>query len=329
MTTTAPEAGHDPVALPTADSWPVAAAMLYFGGLDSAGGPITEAAPEEWARHLRIIRRQGFTEVDPTDTWVRVGDLPKERLAEFSAVLADVGLTVPAISTSRRSVVDPERGEEYLAYSHRLLDNAAELGVPMVSFGFFQALTPAQQQALWFWLVDGWHDDESDEARRHAAGLIRELAEHARSNGQQITLEMYEDTYVGTADGAIRFLAEVDHEACGLNPDIGNLVRLHRPLEPVPQMFDKLLPYANYWHVKNYLRDEDPDTGQVMTFPVPMEYGLIDYRAAIAQAVRVGFRGAFLCEHYGSDSVSVMGRNRAYVREILRDVLADEEASRT
>ena len=39
--------------------------------------------------------------------------------------------------------------------------------------------------------------------------LIRELAEHAKSNGQQITLEMYEDTYVGTADGAIRFLEEV------------------------------------------------------------------------------------------------------------------------
>ena len=34
-------------------------------------------------------------------------------------------------------------------------------------------------------------------------------------------------------------------------------------------MLDKVLPYANYWHVKNYLPDEDPKTGQVMTFPVP------------------------------------------------------------
>jgi hypothetical protein len=56
--------------------------------------------------------------------------------------LEDIGLTIPAISTSRRSVMDPEHGAEYLAYSHRLLDNAAELGVPMVSFGFFQAFTP-------------------------------------------------------------------------------------------------------------------------------------------------------------------------------------------
>ena len=301
----------------TAENWPIAAAMLPFGSTDSHGGPIHDAEPEEWAKHLRLVKRIGFTEVDPTDTWVRVGDLSPERLAEFKSVLGDLGLTIPAISTSRRSVMDPKRGEEYLAYSHRLLDKAAELGVPLVSFGFFQDMTAEQKKALWFWLVDGWHDDESAEARSRAASLIRELAEHAQSNGQQITLEMYEDTYVGTSDGAIQFLEEVGHEACGLNPDIGNFVRLHRPLEPVQDMLDKLLPHANYWHVKNYLRDEDPATGQVMTFPVPMEWGLINYRSAISQALALGFRGAFLCEHYGSDAITVIGRNRAYVRDIL------------
>ena len=305
----------------SADSWPIAAAMLAFGSVDSSGVPIQDAPAQEWAQQLRLVRRLGFTEVDPTDTWVRVGDLSPERLAEFSSVLDDVGLTIPAISTSRRSVLDPVHGEENLAYSHRVLDVAAQLGVPVVSFGFFQALTPAQQQGLWFWLVDGWHDDESPAARARAASLIRELAEHAQSNGQQITLEMYEDTHVGTSDGAIRFLEEVGHDACGLNPDIGNLVRLHRPLEPVQDMLDKLLPYANYWHVKNYLRDEEPSTGQVMTFPVPMEFGLINYRSAIGQAVNQGFRGAFLCEHYGSDSLSVMATNLRYIRDILGTVL--------
>jgi sugar phosphate isomerase/epimerase len=295
--------------------------MLPFGSVDSKGGPIHDAEPAEWAKHLNLVARSGFTEVDPTDTWVRVGDLSPERLTEFQSVLKDAGLTIPAISTSRRSVMDPEHGKEYLAYSHRLLDVAATLGVPLVSFGFFQVLKPAQQKALWFWLADGWHDDESPEARSRAASLIRELAEHAQGNGQQITLEMYEDTYVGTADGAIQFLEEVGHEACGLNPDIGNFVRLHRPLEPVQDMLDKLLPYANYWHVKNYLRDEDPETGQVMTFPVPMEFGLINYRAAISQAVGLGFRGAFLCEHYGSDAITVIAKNRAYVRDILATVI--------
>jgi hypothetical protein len=70
----------------------------------------------------------------------------------------------------------------------------------------------------------------------------------------------------------------------------------------------KVLPYTNYWHVKNYLRDEDPSTGQVMTFPVPMDFGLINYRAAISQALDLGFQGAFLCEHYGSDAITVIGK---------------------
>ena len=305
----------------TAETWPIAAAMLPFGSVDSHGGPIHDAEPEEWAKHLRVVARRGFTEVDPTDTWVRVADLTPGRLSDFRGVLSDNGLTIPAISTSRRSVMDPTNAEENLAYSHRLLDVAAELGVPLVSFGFFQDLTPGQKEALWFWLVDGWRDDEAPEARSRAASLIRELAEHAHGNGQQITLEMYEDTYVGSADGAISFLEEVGHEACGLNPDIGNFVRLHRPLEPVQDMFDKLLPYTNYWHVKNYLRDEDPATGQVTTFPVPLHFGLINYRAAISQAIGLGFKGAFLCEHYGSDAITVIGQNRAYLREILADAL--------
>ncbi len=295
--------------------------MLPFGSKDRRGGPIHDADAEEWAEHLRLVRRIGFTEVDPTDTWVRVGDLEPQRLDEFRSVLDDVGLTVPAISTSRRSVMDPEHGEEYLAYSHRQLDAAAELGVPMVSFGFFQDFTPAQREVLWFWLAEGWRDDESPEARSRAAALIRELAEHAASNSQQITLEMYEDTYVGTCDSAVKFLEEVGHDACGLNPDLGNLIRLHRPIEPVQDMLDKVLPYANYWHVKNYFRDEDPATGQVTTFPAPMEFGLINYRAAIGQALDLGFRGAFLCEHYGGDAISAIARNRAYTRELLTQLL--------
>lgn len=305
----------------TAETWPIACAMLALGNKDSQGHPIQDASTEEWAQHLRQVKDLGFTEIDPTDTWVRVADLEATRLAEFKDLLSEFDLTIPAISTSRRSVLDAEHGEEYLAYSHRLLDVAAELGVKMVSFGFFQALTPAQQKVLWFWLVDGHKDPDDAQARAKAASLIRELAVHAKQNGQEISLEMYEDTYVGTCDSAVAFLEEVDHEACGLNPDIGNFIRLHRPIEPVQAMFDKVLPHANYWHVKNYLRDEDPATGAVMTFPVPMDQGLINYRSTIRQALDLGFSGAFLCEHYGSDSLGVCAKNREYIRAVLAGAL--------
>ena len=79
----------------SAEDWPIAAAMLPFGNKDSRGGAIHDAEPEEWAKHLRLVRHMGFTEVDPTDTWVRVGDLSAERLADFKSVLSDVGLTYP------------------------------------------------------------------------------------------------------------------------------------------------------------------------------------------------------------------------------------------
>src|SRR5689334_9180383 len=102
------ESGPMTTAAHSAETWPIAAAMLPFGSTDSRGWPIHDAAPEEWAKHLRLVRKIGFTEIDPTDTWVRVADLGP-RLDEFRDVLADVGLTIPGISTSRRSVMDPER----------------------------------------------------------------------------------------------------------------------------------------------------------------------------------------------------------------------------
>ena len=42
---------------------------------------------------------------------------------------------------------------------------------------------------------------------------------------------MYEDTYIGTVDGAALLLMTVDVPAVGTVADIGNLVRLHRPVE--------------------------------------------------------------------------------------------------
>jgi hypothetical protein len=85
----------------TAETWPIAAAMLHFCSTDSRGGPIHDAEPEEWAKHLRVVRRIGFTEVDPTDTWVRVGDLTPARLDEFKGVLSDV----------KKAVVTLEEGQ--------------------------------------------------------------------------------------------------------------------------------------------------------------------------------------------------------------------------
>ncbi|MGB3954845.1 MAG: sugar phosphate isomerase/epimerase family protein [Brooklawnia sp.] len=302
----------------TPDNWPIACPMLLFGGFDSKGNPIQDADPEEWHKQMREVSMMGFTEMDPLDVWVRVADLSPERLDVFKQVLADNNLTVPAISTSRKSVMDPQRGDEYLAYSHRVIDTAVELGSEVISFGFFQPLTPAQNAAVWFWLEQGWKDPDDAELYKKAVSRIRELAEHAESVGVEISLEMYEDTYIGTSEKAVQFVKDVDHPAVGLNPDLANLVRLHRPLEPITEAFERMLPYTNHWHVKNYTRDYDPATGAYATHPSPLGGGYINFRPIIARALELGFDGPFMVEHYGSDSLWNLAESREYLRSVLR-----------
>ncbi len=103
----------------------------------------------------------------------------------------------------------------------------------------------------------------------------------------------------------------------GINADLGNLIRLHRPVEHWQEMMGKVAPYAKYWHVKNYTRTEDPASGVIVTHPAPLESGIINYRSAIRMALAHGFSSPFLCEHYGGDGLSVSAANREYLRRIL------------
>ena len=165
--------------------------------------------------------------------------------------------------------------------------------------------------------TDGVRNPDDPAVRTKAVERIRELGRHAAELGIDVVLEMYEDTYVGTADDAVRFVQDVDLPNVGLNPDLGNLIRLHRPVEHWLAMVEKTVPYTKYWHVKNYLRIEDPASNTVMTYPVPMALGLINYRVAVKKAIDCGFRGAFLLEHYGGDGLTVCAMNRDYLRTLL------------
>jgi sugar phosphate isomerase/epimerase len=291
--------------------------MINFPSVLPDGTSTQDQSAQGWASTLEQVADAGFTELDPTDSWLRLADLSPERLREFQDVAKSAGLSIPAISTARRSVVDPDHGAEYLEYGHRVIDTAAAIGAAIVSFGFFRALTPGQRDALWFWTVQGPIDSDDPADRELAVRRTRELGEHAAQVGVAVSLEMYEDTYLGTADDSVRFVRDVNHPAVGLNPDLGNLQRLHRPVERWEAMAAKTLPYVNYWHVKNYFRTEDATSGAIVTAPAPLELGVINYRNAVRTAVEGGFRGAFCTEHYGGDGLSVSATNREYLRRIL------------
>ncbi|WP_411375092.1 sugar phosphate isomerase/epimerase family protein [Arthrobacter sp. MPF02] len=299
----------------TADNWPIAAAMLPFPGTGTGGVHANDADSSVWAEAFMEVKDAGFANADLTDSWVRPGDLSRERLAEFKQTAADVGIGLPAISAIRRSVIEEGNWEANLAYSHRTIDAAAELGCEVVSVGLHQAITPEQQQQLWFWTVEGHKDPLEDrETWGNAVVRLRELGRHAAEVDVLLSLEMYEDTYLGTADSSVRLVQDIGLANVGLNPDLGNLVRLHRPVEDWRELVAKTLPYANYWHMKNYYRDEDVARGTYVTMPAPMESGLINYREAFKVALSVGFQGILCTEHYGGDGLSVSAGNQEYLR---------------
>ncbi len=101
---------------------------------------------------------------------------------------------------------------------------------------------------------------------------------------------MYEDTLLGTADSAVRLVTDIDMSSVGLNPDLGNIYRLHRPIEDFLVSVEKCMPHANYWHMKSYSRDVDAE-GHVTTVPAPMAFGTANYRQAIQIATDAGFDG--------------------------------------
>lgn len=299
----------------TAENWPITAALLQFPGVDAAGTQINDADAASWAAVLQEVKDAGFTNADLTDSWVRPGDLSRARLAEFKQTAENVGIGIPVISAIRRSVIEERNWEANLAYSHRTIEAAAELGCEVVSFGLHQAITAEQQKQLWFWTVEGHKDPVGDkETWGRAVTRLRELGRHAAEAGILLSLEMYEDTYLGTADSSVQLVHDIGLYNVGLNPDLGNLIRVHRPIEDWREMVAKTLPYSNYWHMKNYIRDEDVARGSYVAMPAPMESGLINYREAFRIALSVGFQGILCTEHYGGDGLSVTASNQDYLR---------------
>jgi len=301
----------------TSENWPIAVCMHGFSPVTADGTPLHDASAETWDGVFRGVSRLGFTAIEIADSHIRPSELTPERRDELKSIAASHQVQLVSVHVQRQSVIEPGKGEQNLAYAHRAIDAAAELGMQVFSTGLHQPFTPAQRKALWFWTAQGTVDPDDAETRALAVKRLRELGEHAASVGLPMALEMYEDTYLGTADSAVRLIEEIGLDNVGLNPDIGNLVRLHRPIEDWREMHEKTLPYANYWHVKNYIRDEAGDGSWQTAVPTSMELGLINYRDMVARAVELGFTGPFLMEQYGGDSLGVCATNRDYLRTLL------------
>lgn len=305
--------------------WPIAGCLLGSRSRTPDGVPAHRATPDFWTEQLRQVRDAGFDDVEISDAWILVGEMSAPQVRALRKTLADVCLTPCALHVQRRSVIDPERSEENLTYHHRAIEHSAELGVEVYSTGLHRQLTAAQRDALWFWTADGARDPADPDTWKAAVSRVQEIAAHAADLGLTVALELYEDTYLGTAESAVRFITDVGMDNVGLNPDVGNLIRLHRPVESWELLYETTLPHAVYWHAKNYLRDEAADGSWAVAMPSTLRDGLINYRQVIGRALELGYRGPIVCEHYGGDVLGVGVANKVYLEELLAQAWAREE----
>ncbi|WP_404312852.1 sugar phosphate isomerase/epimerase [Agrococcus terreus] len=301
----------------TAEEWPIATCLHGIPPIGRDGVALHDAPSEVWDAAFAQVADVGFTMAELADSHIRPADLEASRKDELFDILAKHGISLPSVHLQRQSVIMPGHEERNLAYAHRTIDAAAEWGMEVFSTGLHQPFNEAQRAALWFWTAQGPKDPDDPEVWAAAVSRLRELGQHAAEVGLKMSLEMYEDTYLGTADSAVRLVEEIGLDNVGLNPDIANLIRLHRPIEDWREMHAKTLPYANYWHVKNYTRDEAADRSWATSVPSSMEAGLINYRQVVRDALELGFDGIFLMEHYGGDSLGNCSTNERYLRSLL------------
>lgn len=304
---------------PSAAEWPIGFGMPQQAGTLPDGQDITRAGAEAWRPAFGEVAAAGFTEIDLFTTFIRISDLDEVGRAALRATLAEYGLRITAVPIARRSILDsdPDRAAANLKFALDTVRAAGDLGIGVVCLGLHQPLTPEQQQAHWFWLAPGEENPDDPAVWAAAVDGFRTIGAEAARCGVQLSLEMYEGTYLGTSESAVRLVTDIGLPQVGLCPDIGNIVRLHRPVEDWRVMLERMLPYTNYWQLKNYLRDYDPATGAYFSAPAPLETGFIDYRTAVGMALDAGFAGPMCVEHYGGDGLSVAATNRDYLRRIL------------
>ncbi len=285
---------------------------------------VAVADSHTWHRGLAALARGGFEWVDVVDSWIPFGDLSAEQGALFGQSVKEAGLQLAGMSAIRRSVIDPIDGDANLAYTHRALDVAAASDAPVLSIGFHRPLTPLQREWA-FWSVPCPRDDPEDpEVWTVAIARLRDLSRHAADVNVQLSLELYEDTLLGSGALAARLVEDVGSQALGINADLANLYRVPRRLtESWLESFSVCLPHLNYWHVKNYRRTEGYPDGPFLAWPTQLADGDLDYRLLLTMALEYGYTGPICIEQYGGDGLTAQIAGRRY----LSDLLADRSSS--
>jgi sugar phosphate isomerase/epimerase len=283
------------------------------------------AGPMSWRSELSQLSRSGFSRVDLLDSWLPFAQFTASEIENLGSILVELGLTAPCLGTSRRSLIHPELGEENLEYTLKILEVANRLGLRKVGVGFHPALTDAQRKSAQFWEHAGPPEQRTDVNWDIAAQRLAVVCDAAANLDIDVNIELYEDSLLCTSDDTARLMAAVDRANLGVNPDLGNLVRSVTPLrESWLDTFRGCLPHMTYWHLKNYTRSSPTPGGPFAVAPTALGDGTIDYRLAVREALRAGYTGPMVVEHYGGDALWMQERSAQYLRRLVDELRNDE-----
>lgn len=276
------------------------------------------ADPDVWLSDLNRLRRAGFDAVDLVDTWVSPAELGDVALQNLRAALDASGLVPAGLSVIRKSIIDPAHGDANLDHTLRSIEAAVALGMPILCIGFHRPLTDAQRRKP-FWLVAGPTDARDEATYALAVERLAFICQNAARVGVEISLELYEDTLLGTGAQAMQLVRDVGASNLGVNPDLGNLFRQPRELQETwEETLLTCLPSMNFWHVKNYRRIYT-ETG-ITSFPEALDRGDIDYCLALETAIKSGYRGPICIEHYGGDRLAIQADGLVYLTMLLEEL---------
>jgi sugar phosphate isomerase/epimerase len=292
-----------------------AAGMLQFPSAYSNCHDIAAASPEQWYRMLKPIAVEGFKALEIANGWLDIRGLDAGRCRDFAAVLADLDLTAIGCVVANRSLAVRGDRRLHLDFSKEVIAAASRLAIPYVCLGLHGMVPRQPQGPFWFWNQRQSLADPQEWDNTVAA--LRALCVYAADLGVKISLELFPDTFAGSAQEALRLFDAVGHPSFGLNPDLGNFVRLQSEIIDWEQMALEVLPATNYWHVKNYAYLEHPETGLTLTHPAALPSGVINYRKLLTLALQSGYAGPVIIEHYGGDGLAVSGDGLRYLGRVV------------
>ncbi|KAB0264639.1 sugar phosphate isomerase/epimerase family protein [Microvirga brassicacearum] len=167
-------------------------------------------------------------------------------------------------------LVPPHLREERVALTKYASDFAASLGVKMVMthIGFVP-------------------EDCNDSTYKSLVPVVREIAEHCRSNGQDFCFETGQET----PTTLLRLIEDVGMENVGVNFDAANLI-VYGKANPVDAI-DILAPYIRQVHIKDGLYPVD---SKKLGKESQLGEGQVDHPALLRKLVAIGFDGPWIIE---------------------------------